>query len=122
MGIGENGHLAFNDPPADFDTADPYIIAHLDEQCRLQQMNEGWFATLDAVPDRAISMSIKQIMLSDRIICSVPDQRKAAAVRDCLSGEVTNLHPASILRKHPACDLYLDKRSASLIEGITSPN
>jgi len=122
VGIGENGHLAFNDPPADFDTDAPYIIAHLDEQCRLQQMNEGWFASIDAVPQRAISMSVKQIMLSAQIICSVPDRRKAIAVRDCLTGSISNLHPASILRNHPACELYLDTESAALIKGVTSSN
>lgn len=115
VGIGENGHLAFNDPPADFDTELPYIIADLDEQCRLQQVGEGWFKGLDDVPKQAISMSVKQIMKSKKIICSVPDERKAQAVKNCVLGEVSNLHPASILQKHQDCILYLDKASATLL-------
>jgi glucosamine-6-phosphate deaminase len=115
VGIGENGHLAFNDPPADFDIEDPYIIADLDEKCRLQQVGEGWFDGLDAVPKQAISMSIRQIMKSKSIICSVPDERKAQAVKDCVLGEVSNLHPASILQKHNDCTIYLDNGSAGLI-------
>ena len=114
-GIGENGHLAFNDPPADFDTEEPYKVVNLDEPCRLQQMNEGWFKSLEDVPMQAISMTIRQIMKSKHIICSVPDERKAAAVRNCLEGEVTNMHPASILQEHASCHIYLDKESASLL-------
>ncbi len=116
VGIGENGHLAFNDPPADFDTAKPYLVAHLDELCRRQQLNEGWFPDLASVPTLAISMSIRQIMLSAHIICSVPDQRKAEAVRDCLEKPVSNLYPAGILRNHSSCFLYLDTQSASLLQ------
>ena len=115
VGIGENGHLAFNDPPADFDTKNPYIVVNLDEPCRRQQMNEGWFATMDEVPKQAISMSVKQIMKTAHIICSVPDLRKAQAVKDCLEHEVSNLYPASILQRHPDCHLYLDALSASLL-------
>ncbi|HEY4155270.1 MAG TPA: 6-phosphogluconolactonase, partial [Puia sp.] len=115
VGIGENGHLAFNDPPADFETDKPFIIVRLDEDCRRQQMNEGWFDSLSSVPEKAISMSIKQILSSGHIICSVPDQRKAAAVRDCVTEEISNRHPASILRNHPNCFLYLDHGSASLV-------
>lgn len=115
VGIGENGHLAFNDPPADFDTEDPYIVVELDMACRRQQMGEGWFETVDDVPGRAISMSINQIMKSKTIVCSVPDKRKAEAVKNCLEGEVTNLHPASILQEHSDCTIYLDKDSASLL-------
>lgn len=115
VGIGENGHLAFNDPPADFDTEEPYLTVNLDHACRLQQLNEGWFGSLDEVPQQAISMSIRQIMKSKNIICSVPDRRKAEAVRNCLTGEVSNLHPASILQEHAACYIYLDEPSASLI-------
>lgn len=115
VGIGENGHLAFNDPPADFDTTDPYIIVELDDACRKQQYNEGWFDTMDAVPKQAISMSIKQIMKSKQIICSVPDKRKAEAVRNCLEEPVSNLFPASILREHENCTIYLDINSASLM-------
>ena len=115
VGIGENGHLAFNDPPADFDIESPYLIADLDEKCRMQQVNEKWFESLDEVPTQAISMSIKQIMKSKSIICSVPDQRKAQAVKDCVLGEVSNLHPASILQQHDDCSIFLDKASAELI-------
>ena len=114
-GIGENGHLAFNDPPADFETDEPYIIVNLDEACRKQQWGEGWFKTLEEVPVQAISMSIKQIMKARSIICSVPDARKAIAVRNSLEQSVTNLHPASILQLHPDCRMYLDKSSASLL-------
>lgn len=115
VGIGENGHLAFNDPPADFETEAPYIVVELDEACRRQQMGEGWFETIDDVPKTAISMSIKQIMKSKKIVCSVPDQRKAEAVKNCLEGEVTNIHPASILQAHPNCTVYLDQQSASML-------
>lgn len=115
VGIGENGHLAFNDPPADFDTVKPYIIVSLDEQCRKQQFNEGWFASVDDVPQKAISMSINQICKSKHILCSVPDIRKAIAVRDCMEREVSNMFPASILQIHPDCTYYLDKYSASLL-------
>lgn len=113
VGIGENGHLAFNDPPADFETEEPYIVVELDKKCRKQQMGEGWFDSIEDVPKRAISMSIKQIMKSKHIICSVPDQRKAEAVRNCMEGEITNLHPASILQAHQHCTVYLDQESAS---------
>jgi glucosamine-6-phosphate deaminase len=116
VGIGENGHLAFNDPPADFYTDEPYIIADLDEKCRKQQVGEGWFDGLEDVPKQAISMSIKQIMKSKSIICSVPDERKAQAVKYCVLGEVSNMHPASILQNHNQCTIYLDKASAKLLE------
>lgn len=115
VGIGENGHLAFNDPPADFELTDPYLVADLDEKCRMQQVGEGWFNGLEDVPSQAISMSIKQIMKSKSIICSVPDERKAQAVKDCVLGEVSNLHPASILQNHKDCTIYLDNGSAGLI-------
>jgi len=113
VGIGENGHLAFNDPPADFETEDPYIVVTLDDNCKRQQMGEGWFPTLDSVPARAISMSIKQIMKSKAIICSVPDSRKADAVRKTLEDPVSPDIPASILRNHRNAWLYLDKESSS---------
>lgn len=116
VGIGENGHLAFNDPPADFETEKPYIVVDLDDACRKQQLGEGWFKTFNDVPAKAISMSIKQIMKSKAIVCTVPDLRKAKAVKDTLSGAVTNLVPASILTKHPACGIFLDKDSASLLK------
>ncbi len=115
VGIGENGHLAFNDPPADFVTEQPYIVVELDEQCRNQQYGEGWFGSMNEVPRQAISMSIKQILKSKNIICSVPDQRKAIAVKNCLELPVDNLHPASILQQHSGCFMYLDTSSASLL-------
>jgi glucosamine-6-phosphate deaminase len=119
VGVGENGHLAFNDPPADFTTETPYIIVHLDEACRRQQFGEGWFKTLDEVPKQAISMSVRQIMKSTHIICTVPEKRKAQAVKSCLEGEVGPMFPASILRTHPSCYLYLDKESAGLLKPAT---
>jgi len=119
VGIGENGHLAFNDPPADFSVEAPYIVVSLDEACRRQQFGEGWFKTLDDVPRQAISMSVRQIMKSAQIICTVPEKRKAQAVKACLEGEVGPMFPASILRTHPACYLYLDRESASLLKPAT---
>ena len=113
VGIGENGHLAFNDPPADFDIDTPYIIVELDEACRRQQFGEGWFATFDAVPKVAISMSVRQIMKSRAIVCTVPDARKAEAVKNTLDGEITPDVPASILRNHPNCHLFIDAAAAS---------
>ncbi len=114
-GIGENGHLAFNDPPADFKTSAPYLVVNLDEDCRKQQMGEGWFKTLAQVPKQAISMSIRQIMKSKTVICTVPDRRKARAVSDCLTGSVTPVHPSSILQRHKAAWCFLDEDSASLL-------
>ena len=116
VGIGENAHLAFNDPPADFETGDPFIVVDLDEVCRRQQLHEGWFASLDDVPQQAISMSVKQICDAKQIICSVPDSRKAQAVKNCLENPVTNEVPASILQLHPECAYYLDRASAALLE------
>ncbi len=115
-GIGENSHLAFNDPPADFDTKEAYLVVTLDEDCRQQQMGEGWFKTIDEVPKQAISMSIKQIMKSKAIICSIPDLRKSKAVKASVEEPVSNLIPASILQQHSATWLYLDKDSASLLK------
>lgn len=116
VGIGENGHLAFNDPPADFNTNTPYIVVQLDEACRRQQLDEGWFPKFEDVPEQAISMSIRQIMKSRHIICSVPDARKAIAVKNAVKGPVTNDVPASILQNHPNVTLYLDPYSAALLE------
>lgn len=120
VGIGENGHLAFNDPPADFETEQPYLTVKLDKACRQQQVNEGWFPSVEATPDRAISMSVQQILKSRCIINTVPDSRKARAVADCLGGNVTPLHPASILQLHPECYSFLDTASASLLFGRIS--
>ena len=113
IGIGENGHLAFNDPPADFQTAQPYLVVNLDEACRKQQLGEGWFPTLNDVPTQAISMSVKQILKSAAIICTVPDSRKAIAVKGAVEGPVTPDVPASILQKHPRAWLFLDRPSAA---------
>lgn len=115
VGIGENGHLAFNDPPADFDTEEAYIVVSLDEDCRRQQLGEGWFPALVDVPKQAISMSIKQIMKAKQILVIAPDARKAKAVRACFVGEVSSLAPASILQLHPNTTIYLDKESAALL-------
>jgi glucosamine-6-phosphate deaminase len=119
VGIGENGHLAFNDPPADFQTGDPYIIVQLDEACRRQQVAEGWFENISAVPQRAISMSVRQILKAKEIICVVPDARKAAAVQACLEGDIGPLAPASILRTHPNTTIFLDRSSAGLLAADT---
>jgi len=115
IGIGENGHLAFNDPPADFETDAPYIVVTLDEACKRQQLDEGWFNAMDEVPDLAISMSVKQILKSKHIICSVPDSRKALAVKNSLENAVSNFCPASILQLHANCDLFLDQQSEALL-------
>ena len=115
VGIGENGHLAFNDPPADFETEQPYLVVELDEACRRQQLGEGWFATLADVPRRAISMSIRQILKAREILCVVPDARKARAVVECLEGEVSPRHPASILQTHARATVFLDRDSAALL-------
>ena len=112
-GIGENGHLAFNDPPADFQTEKPYLIVGLDEACRKQQVGEGWFNTIADVPERAISISIRQLLKAKTIVCSVPDARKAEAVKRCLEGPVSPLAPSSILRTHPDATVYLDRNSAA---------
>ncbi len=116
VGIGENGHLAFNDPPADFETDTPFLVVSLDEQCRRQQLGEGWCPTFDDVPEKAISMSFKQIMKSKAIICSFPDVRKSEAVKGSVKGKVTPLVPASVLQDHEAVWLYLDNDSASLLD------
>lgn len=113
VGIGENGHLAFNDPPADFETHKPYLVVNLDEACRRQQQGEGWFPTFDEVPTQAISMSCQQILKSRTIICTVPDERKSKAVKNTIHGPVTADVPASILQRHGDTTIYLDKASAS---------
>ena len=115
VGIGENGHLAFNDPPADFDTDEPYIVVNLDDACRRQQVGEGWFTSIDEVPAQAISMSIKQILRSLEILCIVPDRRKAEAVKASVELNVNPMHPASILQTHERVRLYLDRDSSALL-------
>ncbi len=114
-GIGENCHLAFNDPPADFETEQPYLVVTLDEACRRQQLGEGWFPSLEAVPQQAISMSIRQILKSELIVLSVSDERKAAAAKAALEGPVSNLAPASILQTHKRTVLFIDPPAASLL-------
>jgi glucosamine-6-phosphate deaminase len=118
LGIGENGHIAFNDPPADFNTEEPYIIVNLDEACRQQQVGEAWFADLSQVPKQALSMSVKQILKAKEILAVVPDKRKARAVKACFEGEISPMAPASILRRHPNATVYLDTNSASML-GLT---
>jgi len=115
VGIGENGHLAFNDPPADFETKEPYLVVTLDEACRRQQTGEGWFSSLAEVTAQAISMSIQQILKSRHILCIVPERRKAEAVKACVEMEVSPLHPASILQRHANTKLYLDRESSALL-------
>ena len=115
LGIGENGHLAFNDPPADFEAEDPYLIVNLDEACRRQQVGEAWFADLSQVPTQAISMSVRQILKAKEILAVVPDTRKAPAVKACFEGEISPMAPASILRTHPNATVYLDQNSAALL-------
>ncbi len=120
VGIGENSHLAFNDPPADMETEEAYLVVKLNEDCRRQQLGEGWFPALNDVPEQAISMSIRQIMKSKAIICCVPDLRKAEAVKKTIEGEISPEIPASVMRQHEAISLYLDYDSASKLAVLTS--
>ena len=115
IGIGVNGHIAFNDPPADFDTREAYIIVRLDDQCRLQQVNEGWFKSIEDVPEKAVSMTPWQIMQCKTIISCVPHKVKAVSVRNTLINNLTNIVPATMLKQHPDFHLYLDNNSASEI-------
>jgi glucosamine-6-phosphate deaminase len=119
VGIGENGHLAFNDPPADFETEEAFIVVNLDEACRLQQVGEGWFKDLSTVPTQAISMSVRQVMKSKEILAVVPDARKAHAIKACFDGEINRMAPSSILRTHPNATVYLDTHSAALLSRKT---
>ena len=119
VGIGENGHLAFNDPPADFESDAPYLIVELDEACRRQQLGEGWFASFADVPRHAISMSIRQILKASEILVIVPDARKAQAAKDCLEGEISPLAPASILRQHSRTTFFFDRESSALLSRST---
>ena len=113
IGIGENGHIAFNDPPADFDTEAAYKVVTLDERCRKQQVGEGWFATVDDVPKQAISMCVKQIMSSRCIVTVVPHAVKAEAIKNTLAQDINNMVPATIMKSHPHWDMYLDADSAA---------
>jgi len=119
VGIGENGHLAFNDPPADFETGEPYIVVNLDDACRRQQVGEGWFPNFDAVPKRAISMSVRQVLKSKEILAIVPGPKKAQAIKACFDGAISPLAPSSILRTHNNATIYLDKESAALLSAAT---
>ncbi len=115
LGIGENAHIAFNDPPADFETEEPYIIVTLDEACRQQQVGEAWFSDISQVPNRAMSMSARQILKAREILAVVPDKRKAQAVKACVEDQISPMAPASILRRHTNATIYLDQASASLL-------
>ena len=119
IGIGENGHIAFNDPPADFDTEEPYLIVDLDEACRNQQLGEGWFPNFDAVPKQAVSMSVRQIMKSRCIVNTVPDSRKAHAIKITFEEELSPMHPASVIRLHPDCRTFCDEPAAAELSKFT---
>jgi glucosamine-6-phosphate deaminase len=119
VGIGENGHLAFNDPPADFETEEPFLVVNLDEACRRQQVGEGWYKDISDVPKQAISMSVRQILKAREILAVVPDSRKAQAVKACFDGEISAMAPASILRTHARVTVYLDTHSAALLNPLT---
>jgi len=119
IGIGENGHIAFNDPHvADFDDPKTVKVVELDEACRRQQLGEGWFPTLEDVPKRALTQTIPAIMSALAISCVVPDKRKAEAVKNAVEGPIEPSCPASILRRHPNCVLYLDRDSASFLSAV----
>jgi glucosamine-6-phosphate deaminase len=119
LGIGENGHVAFNDPPADFETEEPYIIVSLDHACRAQQVAEGWFENLEAVPKQAVSMSVRQVLKAREILAVVPGPRKAAAIKACFDGPISPMAPSSILRNHPNAVVYLDRQSSALLSPAT---
>ncbi len=119
IGIGENGHIAFNDPPADFDTEEPYIVVNLDQACRRQQLGEGWFKTMDDVPSQAVSMTVRQIMKSRCIVNTVPDARKAEAMRMTFEDTLGPEHPAAIIRLHADCRTFCDADAAAKLSKIT---
>jgi glucosamine-6-phosphate deaminase len=119
VGIGENGHLAFNDPPADFETEEPFIVVALDHACRMQQVGEGWFKDLSEVPTHAISMSVRQVLKAREILAVVPDARKAQAIKACFEGPISPMAPSSILRNHPSATIYLDRQSSALLSQET---
>lgn len=125
IGIGENGHLAFNDPPADFSAAEPFKIVQLDMLCRQQQYSEGWFESLDSVPRYALTMTIPQLLKGSSIVCTVPDKRKAVAVCNALEGDISPQCPASILQTHNDVTFFLDSPAASLLKDgwrLNEPN
>jgi glucosamine-6-phosphate deaminase len=119
VGIGENGHIAFNDPPADFETEEPFLVVNLDEACRRQQVGEGWYKDISEVPKQAISMSVRQVMKANEILAVVPDSRKARAVKACFDGQISPMAPASILRTHARVTVYLDTHSGALLNPLT---
>jgi len=119
VGIGENGHLAFNDPPADFETDEAYIVVNLDQACRQQQVGEGWFPSIESVPTQAISMSVKQVLKSKEILAIVPGPKKAQAIKACFDFPISPMAPSSILRTHPNTTIYLDRESAALLSPAT---
>ncbi|TNJ68051.1 glucosamine-6-phosphate deaminase [Paenibacillus hemerocallicola] len=122
IGIGENSHIAFNDPPADFDTREAYIVVDLDDDCKNQQVGEGWFATIDDVPKQAISMTVHQIMQANTIISCVPHKVKANAIKLTMENELTNLVPSTMLKTHADWTLYVDRESASLLDSAAVQN
>jgi glucosamine-6-phosphate deaminase len=114
LGIGENGHLAFNDPPdAKFDDTEIIKVVTLDEVCRQQQVNDGCFARLEEVPKEALTLTIPILLSGKYLFCTVPGNRKSTAVKNMLTGDVTTACPASILRRHPNCMMYTDKEAYS---------
>ena len=119
VGIGGNGHLAFNDPPADFETQEPFIVVNLDQACRQQQVGEGWFPNIESVPKQAISMSVKQVLKSKEILAIVPGPKKAEAIKACFDGPISAIAPSSILRRHANATIYLDRESAALLSPTT---
>ena len=120
IGIGENGHIAFNDPPADFDTRESYITVNLDSRCRAQQVGEGWFASAEEVPAQAVSMTPYRIMQCKKIISVVPYAVKADAVKKTLTCGVSPNVPATLMKTHPDWELYLDKESAGAVISFQS--
>ncbi len=118
IGIGENGHIAFNDPPADFTTGEAYKVVTLDRRCREQQVGEGWFRTIDEVPTEAITMCVKEIMKSKHIVSAVPHEVKAEAIYNTITGRISQDVPATILKTHPDWNLFVDKDSASKLLAI----
>ena len=118
IGIGENGHIAFNDPPADFTTGEAYKVVTLDRRCREQQVGEGWFRTIDEVPAEAITMCVKEIMKSKHIVSAVPHEVKAEAIYNTITGRISQDVPATILKTHPDWNLFIDRESASKLLGM----
>jgi glucosamine-6-phosphate deaminase len=116
IGIGENAHIAFNDPPADFDTKESYIVVNLDDKCKMQQVREGWFPTENDVPMQAISMTVYQIMQCSAIVSCVPHKVKGEAIKQMVENDVTNKIPATIIKTHPNASLFLDEESAYLLK------